>query len=169
VSSNIRAAAPDLSVVLTSARTQLTELKQELEQNADTKIILDRLTYLGRMLKHFSRVLIELAKTAKRIALGYVSGLKEALKVLPEKYSELFDRLPQYLESLKALLNRSVEALKSFSRLSCEMLEDAVQRLSVSLPKFADLWNWIVDHTEGEASIHICEFASNAFWFYVML
>ncbi|CAL8089591.1 unnamed protein product [Orchesella dallaii] len=153
VSSNIRSASPDLKVVVTSARGQLTQLKQELEQNPDTKIILDRLTFLDRMLRHFSRVLIELAKTAKRIALSYVSGLKESLKALPEKYSELLERFPEYLESLKGLLNRGIEALRNVSKLSCEILESTIERLSASIPSFADSWNWIVDHTEGLAQV----------------
>ncbi|ODN00146.1 Apolipophorin, partial [Orchesella cincta] len=161
VSSNIRAAAPDLQVVVTSARGQLTELKQELQQNPDTKLILDRLTTLDRMIKHFSRVLIELAKTAKRIAFSYVSGLKESLKVLPEKYQELLERFPEYAESLRVLLNKGIEAFWRVSKLSCEIADDTIQRLSGSLPPFADVWNWIIDHTEGLTQV-LTEFVKTA-------
>lgn len=148
VSGNIRSAVPNFDPVVTAARTQLSELKQELDANEDTKLIVQKLTIASAYARHFTRAITELARTAKRIAYAYFSALVEALKGLPEKYSQVFDRLPEIIERLTTLINRGVDVLVSGSRVALKVLVETAERLYDSMPPFANVWNWIVDHTE---------------------
>lgn len=111
-------------------------------------MILQRINMGGAYLRQLSRIVLELARTARRIALAYIGGLRESLNALPQKYSQILERLPEYLEKLRELATRSVDAFINGSRVAGKVLLEAAQRLYEVLPPFADVWNYIVEHTE---------------------
>lgn len=161
VSTNIRNAVPNLEPVRAGTQKQLQDLKQELQQNEDTKMILTRLRMGAAYLRQLTRIVLELARTARRIALAYIGGLRESLNSLPEKYTEILNKLPEYIEILKSLAIRGVDALISGSRVAAKVLVESAERLYEALPPFADVWNWLVDQTEGIVQV-LSEFAQRA-------